>query len=312
MHREPQPQKLYTIETDLPLRTAAEGALPRALAARPGGDRLGRPGGRRRGDPALRRAPPPARNHRVPARAELDRRPELPARVSRAAARPWLAEHAAELDEATREQAAATRCARSTTSRRSRRRCRRCCARRRRSATRSATRAASTSPRCGATSTPTASPTSSSRRSSAASTTTRARPGSSSAPRAASTSTLSGGGRYDGLAEELGGPPTPGVGFGAGIERLLLAIEQRARRSPGPTASTSSSLLDGGRRPRRRARRDDGAARATGLSCRHRLRRALAQGPAHPGRRAGREATVVGEGDAPARDRASLAELASS
>jgi histidyl-tRNA synthetase len=40
-----------------------------------------------------------------------------------------------------------------------------------------------------------------------------------------STSVLSGGGRYDGLAEELGGPPTPGVGFGAGIERLLLALE---------------------------------------------------------------------------------------
>jgi histidyl-tRNA synthetase len=39
------------------------------------------------------------------------------------------------------------------------------------------------------------------------------------------TSTISGGGRYDGLVEELGGPPTPGVGFGAGIERLLLALE---------------------------------------------------------------------------------------
>ena len=41
-----------------------------------------------------------------------------------------------------------------------------------------------------------------------------------------SQSTLSGGGRYDGLAEALGGPPTPGVGFGAGIERLLLALEE--------------------------------------------------------------------------------------
>jgi histidyl-tRNA synthetase len=40
-----------------------------------------------------------------------------------------------------------------------------------------------------------------------------------------SQSTLSGGGRYDGLAEALGGPHTPGVGFGAGIERLLLALE---------------------------------------------------------------------------------------
>ncbi len=36
---------------------------------------------------------------------------------------------------------------------------------------------------------------------------------------------LCGGGRYDYLVEEIGGPPTPGVGFGAGIERLLLAME---------------------------------------------------------------------------------------
>jgi histidyl-tRNA synthetase len=47
-----------------------------------------------------------------------------------------------------------------------------------------------------------------------------------------SQSTLSGGGRYDGLAAELGGPPTPGVGFGAGIERLLLALEQAATAIP--------------------------------------------------------------------------------
>jgi len=39
-------------------------------------------------------------------------------------------------------------------------------------------------------------------------------------------SSLTGGGRYDYLAEEIGGPPTPGVGFGAGIERLHLAIEE--------------------------------------------------------------------------------------
>jgi histidyl-tRNA synthetase len=38
-------------------------------------------------------------------------------------------------------------------------------------------------------------------------------------------STISGGGRYDYLIEEIGGRPTPGVGFGAGIERLLLALE---------------------------------------------------------------------------------------
>jgi len=36
---------------------------------------------------------------------------------------------------------------------------------------------------------------------------------------------LCGGGRYDGLIEEIGGPPTPGIGLGAGIERLLLSME---------------------------------------------------------------------------------------
>ncbi len=38
-------------------------------------------------------------------------------------------------------------------------------------------------------------------------------------------STICAGGRYDALIEQIGGPPTPGVGFGAGIERLLLALE---------------------------------------------------------------------------------------
>lgn len=37
--------------------------------------------------------------------------------------------------------------------------------------------------------------------------------------------TILGGGRYDGLVEELGGQPTPGIGFGAGIERLLIACD---------------------------------------------------------------------------------------
>jgi len=42
-----------------------------------------------------------------------------------------------------------------------------------------------------------------------------------------------GGGRYDGLAEQLGGPPTPGVGFGMGMERLLLLLEEGGAASPG-------------------------------------------------------------------------------
>jgi len=39
--------------------------------------------------------------------------------------------------------------------------------------------------------------------------------------------TICGGGRYDGLIEEIGGSPTPGIGFGAGVERLLLSIGER-------------------------------------------------------------------------------------
>jgi len=40
--------------------------------------------------------------------------------------------------------------------------------------------------------------------------------------------TICGGGRYDGLVEAIGGPPTPGIGFGAGVERLLLSVGERA------------------------------------------------------------------------------------
>ena len=39
--------------------------------------------------------------------------------------------------------------------------------------------------------------------------------------------TLIGGGRYDGLIEMLGGPPTPGIGFAGGIERLVLVLQER-------------------------------------------------------------------------------------
>ena len=36
---------------------------------------------------------------------------------------------------------------------------------------------------------------------------------------------LGGGGRYDGLVEQMGGPPTPGIGFGIGLERTLMACD---------------------------------------------------------------------------------------
>jgi len=45
--------------------------------------------------------------------------------------------------------------------------------------------------------------------------------------------TLFGGGRYDGLAETLGGPHVPGVGFGMGLERVLIALEDEGIEAPG-------------------------------------------------------------------------------
>ena len=47
-------------------------------------------------------------------------------------------------------------------------------------------------------------------------------------------STVCGGGRYDNLVEEVGGPSTPGVGFGLGIERLLLVLEAAGVQIPKP------------------------------------------------------------------------------
>jgi len=43
---------------------------------------------------------------------------------------------------------------------------------------------------------------------------------------------VGGGGRYDGLVEQLGGPATPGVGWAAGIERMLLAADAHAVAAP--------------------------------------------------------------------------------
>ena len=62
--------------------------------------------------------------------------------------------------------------------------------------------------------------------------------------------TVCGGGRYDGLFEQLGGKPTPAVGWGMGIERMLLLLEAVGVAPPADAA--------------RRLRRRPGAAGAAG------------------------------------------------
>jgi histidyl-tRNA synthetase len=69
------------------------------------------------------------------------------------------------------------------------------------------------------------------------------------------------GGRYDYLVEELGGPPTPAIGFGAGIERLLIALEAEGRTPEPSTVDVFFAV-------------EDGAAREPVLEALTRLRRA--------------------------------------
>jgi histidyl-tRNA synthetase len=63
-------------------------------------------------------------------------------------------------------------------------------------------------------------------------------------------SSICGGGRYDGLVEQLGGKPTPGVGFGAGIERLLLSLEAEGVQAEPEEIDVFVALHESGDKPR--------------------------------------------------------------
>ena len=58
--------------------------------------------------------------------------------------------------------------------------------------------------------------------------------------------TVCGGGRYDGLVEQLGGPPTPAFGWALGMERLMLLLEAAASINPDGSAArlTASTRPD--------------------------------------------------------------------
>jgi histidyl-tRNA synthetase len=61
-------------------------------------------------------------------------------------------------------------------------------------------------------------------------------------PHLGSQATVCGGGRYDQLIEQLGGKPAPGVGFGLGIERLLLLLEA-LQLQPPPAAPDAYAVV---------------------------------------------------------------------
>ncbi len=92
-----------------------------------------------------------------------------------------------------------------------------------------------------------------------------------------------GGGRYDELAEQFGRPAMPGVGFGMGLERLLLVLEREGRAlpaEPGPDvfvatagAEGSGAEREGGGSPAGPAGGSLPAAQGRGITVADRLRR---------------------------------------
>ena len=67
---------------------------------------------------------------------------------------------------------------------------------------------------------------------------------------------IGGGGRYDGLSEDIGGPPLPGIGFAVGLDRIVLAVEaERAGAVRPPLPRARSSACRSGKTPTRTSSR---------------------------------------------------------
>ena len=119
-----------------------------------------------------------------------------------------------------------------------------------------------------------------------------------SCPNLGAQSGVGGGGRYDRLVEQLGGPPTPAGGFAAGVERLLLAAGEFAE---GPAAAPPLLYIlyapSVGRAQRREAFRLLCRAWEEGLSAQLELTgRPLRRGLAQAAKVGARLAAIVGEG----------------
>ncbi len=76
--------------------------------------------------------------------------------------------------------------------------------------------------------------------------------------------TVCGGGRYDGLFEQLGGKPTPAIGFGLGVERLLLLLQEIG--VPVPAAAPAAYAVIGDAQALPRALVAIDALRAAGIA----------------------------------------------
>ena len=54
---------------------------------------------------------------------------------------------------------------------------------------------------------------------------------------------IGGGGRYDGLSEDIGGPPLPGIGFAVGLDRIVLAMEAERAAAGEPAAASACRVF---------------------------------------------------------------------
>lgn len=110
-----------------------------------------------------------------------------------------------------------------------------------------------------------------------------------------SQSTVAGGGRYDGLVEALGGPPTPAIGFALGVERLVLLLEAKAGR---PAKVTDLFLATAGDAPAPAVLALAERCRAAGLSVELTLKQAGVGAQLRRANRLGaRFAAVIGTGE---------------
>ena len=108
-------------------------------------------------------------------------------------------------------------------------------------------------------------------------------------------STISGGGRYDYLVEEIGGPPTPGVGFGAGIERLLIAMEDEGLAAAEAPTIDVFFVADGA--PKTRIAALMAALRREGISCDTEYAGRSRKGQLTQAKRLGAEIVVIATAD---------------
>jgi histidyl-tRNA synthetase len=105
-------------------------------------------------------------------------------------------------------------------------------------------------------------------------------------------SAVAGGGRYDGLIEQLGGPPTPGIGWAAGIERIILASDRQ------PAAAAPIDLYVAFEAARADAFETLTAARGAGLVAQMELAGRSLKGQLKQAERLGARFFAVVEGEA--------------